>query len=69
MESRYYKLQDAADRKRWAELEYGLPFHDAFRSGGRIDMTIIFPYEPMGPNCPKCRTPEDPYVEPSKIEW
>lgn len=70
VEYNHYKLQDAAKAGKWSELERDLPFEQAFRAGGSVDMTVIFPYEPeSGFTCPKCNWPEGKIVETSRIEW
>lgn len=70
VEHNQYKLQDAGTPGRWSELEKDLPFDQAFRAGGSVDMTVIFPFEPeMGFMCPKCTWPEGKIVETSRIKW
>ena len=70
MLAKNFKLQDATETGKWKEVETGIPFDQAFRPDHRIDMAIIFPYDPESEfECPSCGKVEAENVDPSKVEW
>ncbi|KAK5744051.1 hypothetical protein LTR17_002389 [Elasticomyces elasticus] len=65
-----YRLQDATIAGTWSEIDTAFTFEQAFRPRSRIDMAVVFPWDPdYTAGCPRCGQSEDNMQSLARIEW